>query len=72
MFKWKLRACRVQAGLLQREAAKALGVSEASLISYEKGDRSPDMDLGQRMSELYGIPMDMMDFSKIGNTIIRD
>ena len=28
MFKWRLRACRVQAGLYQREAAKALGISE--------------------------------------------
>lgn len=52
MFKWKLRACRVQAGLYQREAAKALGISEVSLVNYEKGKSSPDMDLGQKMSEL--------------------
>ena len=37
MFKWRLRACRVQAGLYQREAAKALGISEVSLVNYEKG-----------------------------------
>ena len=48
MFKWKLRACRVQAGLYQREAAKALGISEVSLVNYEKGKSSPDMDLGQQ------------------------
>lgn len=40
MFKWKLRACRVQAGLYQREAAKALGISEVSLVNYEKGKSS--------------------------------
>lgn len=72
MFKWKLRACRVQAGLYQREAAEALGISEVSLVSYEKGRRSPGMDLGQKMSELYGIPLDMMDFTKIGNQIVKD
>ena len=72
MFKWKLSACRVQAGLYQREAAKALGISEVSLVNYEKGKSSPDMDLGQKMSELYGVPMDMMDFTKVGNRVIKD
>lgn len=72
MFKWRLRACRVQAGLYQREAAKALGISEVSLVNYEKGKSSPDMDLGQKMSELYGVPMDMMDFTKVGNRAIKD
>lgn len=72
VIRWKLRACRVQAGLIQKEAAKALGVSEVTLKNYETGKRSPDMEVGQKMSELYGIPMDMMDFTKVGNTVIKD
>lgn len=39
MFKWKLRACRVQAGLTQKEVAAELGVSEVSLVAYETGKR---------------------------------
>lgn len=72
MFKWKLKACRVQAGLLQREAAAALGISEVSLVSYETGKSSPNMEIGQKMSELYGIPMEIMDFSRVGNTLIKE
>lgn len=52
--------------------AKALGISEVSLVNYEKGKSSPDMDLGQKMSELYGVPMEMMDFTKVGNRVIKD
>lgn len=40
MFKWKLRACRVQAGLTQKEVAAELGVSEVSLVAYETGKRT--------------------------------
>lgn len=72
MFKWKLKACRVQAGLTQKEVAAALGISEVSLISYETGKSSPNMEIGQKMSELYGIPMDVMDFTKVGNSVIKD
>lgn len=72
MVKWKLRACRVQAGYLQREAARALGVSEATLISYETGKRSPNMEIGQKMSELYGIPIQLMDFTRVGNSVIGE
>lgn len=72
MFKWKLRACRVQAGYKQRTAAKELGISEATLIAYETGKVSPNMETGQKMSELYGIPMDLMDFTRVGNRSINN
>lgn len=72
MFKWKLRACRVQAGLSQKEAAAELGTSEVTLISYETGKSSPNMEMGQKMSDLYGIPLELMDFTKVGNTTIKD
>jgi DNA-binding XRE family transcriptional regulator len=71
MFKWKLRACRVQAGYRQKAAAKLLGISEATLVSYETGRVAPNMEVGQKMSELYGIPMDLMDFTRVGNSSIN-
>lgn len=48
MFKWKLKACRVQAGLTQKEVAAELGISEVSLVAYETGKRSPNMEIGQK------------------------
>lgn len=72
MFKWKLRACRVQAGLTQKEAAELIGVSEPSIVSYETGKSSPCMEIGQKLSEVYGIPMELMDFTRVGNQIIKD
>ena len=72
MFKWKLRACRAQAGFTQSEVAKLLGVSEVTLVSYETGKSSPNMEMGQKMSELYGIPLELMDFTRVGNTTIKD
>ena len=66
-IKWKLRACRAQAGFTQSEVAKFLGCSEKSIVDYENGISTPLMEKGQRLSELYGIPVSMMDFSKEGN-----
>lgn len=66
-IKWKLRACRVQAGFTQKEVANFLGCSEKSIVDYENGISTPLMEKGQRLSELYGIPVSMMDFSKDGN-----
>ena len=71
-IKWKLRACRVQAGYTQVEAAEELGIAEATLINYETGKSAANMEVGQKMSELYQIPIEAMDFTKIGNTVIKD
>ena len=66
-IKWKLRACSAQAGFTQKEVAQFLGCSEKSVVDYENGLSTPLMEKGQKLSELYGIPVSMMDFSKEGN-----
>ena len=66
-IKWKLRACRAQAGFTQSEVAKFLGCSEKSIVDYENGISTPLMEKGQRLAELYVIPISMMDFTKEGN-----
>lgn len=71
-MRWKLKACRVQAGLSQKEAARLIGVSETSIINYETGKTAVSMDVAQRMSDVYGIPHELMEFSKIGNTVINN
>jgi len=50
-----LKAARVNAGYTQEEAAKLLGVSEPTLVNYEKGRRFPDVRVIKRIEELYGV-----------------
>ncbi len=67
--KWRLCACRVNAGYTQLEVAEKLGVCEKSIIDWEVGRTTPRMDKAQLLSELYQIPLAYMDFSKEGNKV---
>lgn len=53
-------AARVNNGMLQKDAAKALGISEKTLIGYESGKVIPQWDRHVQMAELYGIPKEML------------
>ena len=67
-MRWRLCACRVNAGYTQKEAAKLVGVSEKTIVDWEAGHTAPNMEKGQKLSEIYGIPLAYMDFSKAGNS----
>lgn len=72
-MKWRLNACRMQAGYKQTEVASIIGVTEQTIISWEAGNTSPNTENAQKLSELYLIPLAYMDFSKDGNKIpLRD
>lgn len=66
-MKWRLCACRLQAGYTQKEVANLIGVSEKTIVDWEAGHTAPKMEKAQKLSELYGIPLAYMDFSKEGN-----
>lgn len=68
-MKWRLCACRVNAGYTQKEVAKILGVCEKTVVDWETGNTAPKIEKAQKMSELYGIPLAYMDFSKEGNKV---
>lgn len=71
--KWRLCACRVNAGYTQKEVAEILGVSEKTVVDWEAGRTTIKMEKAQLLSELYLVPLAYMDFSKDGNRIpIRD
>ncbi len=59
-----LKAARVNAGLIQSEAAKMLNISKATLANYEKYKTIPDMEMGKRIAELYGVSVDNIIFFK--------
>lgn len=66
-FKLKLRACRAQSGFSQKEVADFMGISGKSVVDWETGVHSPTMEKAQKLSEIYGIPIERMDFTKEGN-----
>ena len=55
MEKLTLKAARVNAGLTQVEAAKKIGVSDATLLNYEKGRAFPDVRVLKRIEDVYGV-----------------
>lgn len=58
-----LKAARVNKGLTQKEAAKALGISVDTLGQYERGNTYPDVPCIKKMELLYGVTYNDMDFS---------
>jgi transcriptional regulator with XRE-family HTH domain len=57
-----LKAARVNAGLTQKEAASKLGISRGTLASYEQYRTKPDIEMAQRIADLYGTTVDGIIF----------
>ena len=62
MFKISLAAARVNVGLSQKEAAKALGVSNRTLVKWEKGLSFPKADKIELICALYRVPYELLNF----------
>lgn len=60
MPKISLEAVRVNAKKTQKEWAELLGVSNATIVSWEKGNTEPSLSQLRKMSELSGVPMDFI------------
>ena len=58
MIQISLAAARVNAGLTQREVAKAMGVSQNTIVNWEKYATEPTVMQSRQLGELYGIPVD--------------
>ena len=57
-MKITLKAARVNAGLTQKQVAKALGKNDMTIASWEKGRTVPDVVTLYELCELYKMPMD--------------
>lgn len=60
MPKISLEAARVNAGLTQKELAEKLGVSNTTIVNWEKGKTEPTYPQLIKISELSGIPLDFI------------
>lgn len=56
-MKVSLEACRVNAGLSQKEMADKLGVSAATIWNWENGKTEPTLSQLRVISELSTIPI---------------
>lgn len=57
-----LKAARVNVNLSQKEAAKALNISNKTLCKWEKGLSVPKADKIDPICELYKVPYDNLIF----------
>lgn len=62
LVKISIRAARINAGYLQKEAAERLGVSNKTLGNWEKGITFPPADKIPAICELYGVSYDNLNF----------
>ena len=60
MPKISLEAVRVNAGYNQKEWAEMFGISNSTVVNWEKGKTEPTLSQLRKMSELSGIPMDFI------------
>ena len=52
-----LEAVRVNAKMTQKEWAEKLGVSNTTVVNWEKGNTEPSLSQLREMSRLSGVPM---------------
>lgn len=57
-----LRLIRVYHDLKQKQVAERLGVSTSYLSEIEKGRKAPTLDLIQRYSDAFGLPVSSIMF----------
>lgn len=61
-FKITMAAARVNAGLTQKQLAEVCGVSESTVVKWERGDVSPRVNMLPVLENAYGIPIDYVRF----------
>lgn len=59
-FPEELHRLRYERGLSQKELADALGVSQASIGYWEKGQRTPSIDAVKKISDYFGVSLEDM------------
>lgn len=59
-FKDRIRKLREEKGLTQEELAKILGISRATLASWETGRREPDFETTSKIAEFFGVSIDYL------------
>lgn len=62
MAKFTLRGARANAGITQKAAADAVGVSNKTMVKWEKGTAYPNVVQAAKLCRLYGVSFDDIIF----------
>lgn len=58
MIQISLAAARGNAELTQRDVAEEMGVTQNTIVNWEKYTSTPTVIQARKLAELYGIPVD--------------
>lgn len=61
-LKINLASARVNKGLSQTQVAELMGVSNKTIVSWEKGKSSPSVTQADRLYQIYDRPKDSIIF----------
>ncbi len=67
-FGAKLKNCRKNMSLSQKEFGQKIGVAESTVSLYESNKRFPDADTLKKISSLFGVSIDYL----LGNSIAKE
>ena len=72
-MKNRLKELRHEKNLSQTDIAKAFGVTRQAISLYEKGDREPKLETGQKLADFFNVPVDyLLGISKDRSTLTID
>lgn len=61
MYQVSLKAARVNAGFTQKEVAKKMNVSKATIVSWESGNSAPKSYQFKALADLYKAPLNVIN-----------
>lgn len=61
-FQISLKAARANVNMTQQEVANILNINKSTLASWEKGKTQPKYRQAIKLSEIYRIPYDCLNF----------
>lgn len=56
----RIKELRIKKGLSQQELGTILGVTKVSICGYESGSRIPNLELFEKMADLFGVSADYL------------
>ena len=59
-----LKELRIQNGMTQAQFSKKLNIARQTYSAYERGVRTPDLDLVKNVAELYDVSLDWLVLGK--------
>ena len=71
-FKERLKELRTRRGLSQAELAKRLGISSSTISMYEVGEREPNFEMLELLSDFFNVNLSYLMGEEDGSTYYLD